>query len=363
MTRRLLALFTILAAIHAALPTASARTVCAADSAILWTGRTAVSPEGQVRFNYPGVSARVRFSGPSLTMETSPESGYWVIEVDTLPMRKVYAGPGVTSIAVAENMADTIHEARVIYAVEGYEYKPVVKSFEANEFLAPPARPTLRIEFIGNSITCGYGTEAEGGDTHFSYETENHTLAYPFLAAEALKAEAHIVARSGMGVYRCYNGPRSGSKTELLPIEYERTMVYDSITPWDFKSWQPDIVCINVGTNDLSCSNYDLELFEKAMTDFTEQVRRLNPGAKLILLTGPMLGGQALEDARAVLDRVAGHHADVYRFDLTPQDGSLGYGADYHPSAAQSAQAARELTRFIGYHIMPLLPITPPVCE
>lgn len=346
----------------AALP-AQARMVCAADSAILWTGRTAVSPEGKVRFNYPGVSARVRFAGPSLVMETSPGSGYWMVGVDTVPMHKVFAGPGTDRLTIADNLADTIHEARIVYAVEGYEFKPEVKGFEADSFLTPPARPTLRIEFIGNSITCGYGTEAEDGTVRFSYDTENHTLAYPFLAAEALKAEAHVVARSGMGVYRCYNGPREGSDTELLPLEYERTMVYDPTTPWDFDSWQPDIVCINVGTNDLSCDNYDIALFEKALTDFTERVRSLNPGAKLVLITGPMLGGQALEDARAVLDRVAGHHADVYRLDLTPQDGSLGYGADHHPSAAQSALAARELTRFIAYHIMPLLPITPPVIE
>ena len=36
--------------------------------------------------------------------------------------------------------------------------------------------PERRIEFIGNSITCGYGVESENPSDPFTYETENHFI-------------------------------------------------------------------------------------------------------------------------------------------------------------------------------------------
>ena len=62
------------------------------------------------------------------------------------------------------------------------------------------------------------------------------------------------------------------------------------------------------------------------------------PQAKIVLLTGPMLHGTALEDVKASLDKLAANADNIYRFDMSEQTGELGYGADYHPSAAQAAK-------------------------
>ncbi len=60
-----------------------------------------------------------------------------------------------------------------------------------------------------------------------------------------------------------------------------------------------------------------------------------------------MLQGQPLEDVRGALDRLASRHEGTYRFDMSPQTGELGMGADGHPSARQHARMAEELTKFI----------------
>lgn len=52
--------------------------------------------------------------------------------------------------------------------------------------------PERRIEFIGNSITCGYGVESENPSDPFTYETENHFYTYAARTARALKAQ-HLV--------------------------------------------------------------------------------------------------------------------------------------------------------------------------
>ena len=37
----------------------------------------------------------------------------------------------------------------------------------------------------------------------------------------------------------------------------------------------------------------------------------------------------------------------VYRFDMSPQTGALGYGADYHPSRRQANKMAKELSAYL----------------
>lgn len=321
--------------------------VNAADHRIVWTGRTVVTPDSSVRFNFPGVAARVRFEGPSLTMATSPGSGYFMVEVDSAAPRKVFFGPGDSVMVIADSLGAGVHDALVAYAVEGYEFKPVVRSFTAGGFGQAERPKGPKIEFIGNSITCGYGTEAQSGDIRFSYETENHTLSYAWLTARVLDAEANVVSRSGIGIYRNFNGPIEGDTVGTMPLEYDRALIYEPEPMWDFARFRPDIVCINLGTNDSSTRNYDISRFESACASFVDHVREKNPSAKIVLLTGAMMRDKELADISGVLDRVAAGRPEVYRFDMTPQDGTLGYGADYHPSALQARKMAQELTAYL----------------
>ena len=124
-------------------------------------------------------------------------------------------------------------------------------------------------------------------------------------------------------------------------------MLYDPSQPWDFTSFRPHIICINLGTNDTSLNDYDIDLYEAAMGSFIDHVRTVNPGAMVVLLTGSALTGERLSDVKGALDRVAASRSGVYRFDMSPQTGELGYGADWHPSAAQHQRMASELLPFL----------------
>ena len=70
------------------------------------------------------------------------------------------------------------------------------------------------------------------------------------------------------------------------------------------------------------------------------------------MLTGCMLWGERLENVKKVLDEVvskvnADGDNEVYRFDMSPQTGALGYGADYHPSRRQANKMAKELSAYL----------------
>lgn len=321
------------------------------DPGILYMGRILRTDSTAPTFTYPGTTAMLNFEGSSIAMAASPGSGQFMVEIDSLAPFKINFTPSDSLITLADSLGEGAHSLRVTYAIEGYEKHPEFRGFvisgPGSKLLPAPERPKLRIEFIGNSITCGYGTEADSGDTHFSYDTENHTLSYAYLTARALDADFNVVARSGIGMYRSYNGPREGTPDNRIPAEYDRTLIYDPAHYWDHRSFRPDIICINLGTNDTSVDNYDITLFEEAYKKFLAHLHLLQPQAKIVLLTGPMLHGKPLEDVTAVLDSLAEGKDYVYRFDMSEQTGELGYGADYHPSRAQAAKNAIELTAFL----------------
>ena len=137
-----------------------------------------------------------------------------------------------------------------------------------------------------------------------------------------------------------------------MTTEYEYTNLYDRSERWDFRRFQPQVVCINLGTNDLSTNNYDPRLLTDAYRRFLRQVRGHNPKAKIVILCGSMLGGKELDTARRTLNDVVDEarkagDTDVYRFDFTPQNGDIGYGASWHPSLWQHQKMAGELTAFL----------------
>ena len=289
-------------------------------------------------------------------MIAKPGSGYFMAQIDEAePFKVAFRGNRDSLVTLATALADGAHTVKLMFCMEGYEMKPDFRGFVIDSeasLLAPPALPERRMEFIGNSITCGYGNESILRSDHFEYETENHYFSYAQITTRNLQAMAHVVARSGIGVYRSYDGPKSGTPDNVMTTEYEYTNLYDRSEQWDFSRYQPDVVCINLGTNDLSTNNYDVDLLRQAYKRFLTQVRSHNPRARIVYLCGSMLGGKELDIARHTLDDVVDEARkngdnEVYRFDFSPQTGSLGYGADSHPSLRQHQLMAEELTTFL----------------
>ena len=326
------------------------------DKNIQYIGRICFQNPQRPRFTYPGTQINARFTGTSLKLWAKPRSGYFMAQIDQAePFKVSMMGERDSVVTLATALPQGEHTVRLMYVIEGYELKPEFRGFildQGASLLPPPPLPGRTIEFIGNSITCAYGNESVKESDHFEYETENHYLGYAQMTCRQLEAYAHIVARSGIGVYRSYGGPKTGTPDNVMTAEYEFTNLYDRTERWDFSRYQPQLVCINLGTNDLSTNNYDVKLFQQAYCRFVSQVRSHNPNAKILLLCGSMLNGKELEVCRRVLDEVAADAKkngdnQVYRFDFTPQTGNLHYGADWHPSLWQHQKMAAELTAYI----------------
>lgn len=334
----------------------SGHVINADDPGIQYVGRVDFTNPQRPAFNFPGTEIRANFEGTSLKMIARPMSGYFMVSIDSCEAFKVSLNcPADSVVTLATALRDGRHSVRIAYAMEGLDTHPEFWGFvlyNECDILRPTALPDRRIEFIGNSITCAYGVESTEKTAPFEYATENHFYSYATRVSDALGAIHTSISRSGIGVYRNYGDARTGSR-DCMPQEFRNTLFADSTRHWDYSRWQPDVVCINLGTNDFSTDNYDAALYEQAYRKFLAQVRGVYPKAKIILLSGPMLGEKENSIEKAVLDKLqkeSRKHGDknVYRFDFTPQTGDLGYGASYHPSYRQQQKMADELTPFIS---------------
>lgn len=318
---------------------------------ILYIGRTFTNDSMDIEFNYPGVTAMLNFEGTGLSMSAKPGSGQFMVEIDNDEAYKINFTDSTSTIVLADSLAEGQHSARIAYAIEGHEKLPEFRGFEifgpGAKLLPSPERPELKLMFIGNSITCGYGTEADSAQVHFSFENENHTLSYAYLIARALKADFHMIARSGIGMYRSYGGDIKGTPGNRMPDLFDRTLYYSPDHEWDHSSFQPAIICINLGTNDTSLELFDNELFEEKYNEFLDHLREVYPSSKIVVLNGPMLNGEWLEKVKASLDKVSEGRENVYRFDFSPCTGDLGYGADWHPSKGQHERMRDELLPYL----------------
>ena len=303
------------------------------DPKIQYTGRISFANPERPAWNFPGIQIVAAFEGTSLRMLAKPRSGYFMAQIDQAEPFK--------------------------------EFFPEFWGFvldEGRQLADPPVLPSRKIEFIGNSITCGYGNEGLKKEEGFDYATENHYYSYASITARNLKAQHWVVARSGIGAYRNYGEAKTGSPGSCMPMQYEYTgyawkpELRQEATflseKWNFSRYQPDVICINLGTNDTSTNNYDLDLLKQGYQKLLKQVRDHNPKAKIVFLSGSMLYNKELQEVKQLLDEVtaeahkAGDKA-IYRFDMEPISGEEFYGNDYHPNIYEDEKMATELTAYL----------------
>ncbi|MDB5218712.1 MAG: Endoglucanase precursor [Myxococcaceae bacterium] len=318
------------------------------------------------RFAWSGSSFAVRFTGPSLTMRlraapletaahetATPYSvrvdGRAPVVVDVSASRERYElATGLDPVQPHDVVVTREAEAHAgVHELLGVDLGP------DGRFL-PPRERKLRIEVIGDSITCGYGVL--GADAHcgFTFATERASEAYAARLGNALDADVTTVCWSGRGVIRNYDGSTTGTMPEL----FERTLPEDPPVPWSFAAAPPpDAVVINLGTNDFLGGEgrpLDLAAFEDAYVRFARRVREVHPRAALFITTSPMLHaeptpsgpGTVKELARTRLEHVVARRTaegdrqiELVQLD----DTSEHWGCDYHPDVAMNVAIAARL--------------------
>lgn len=228
---------------------------------------------------------------------------------------------------------------------------------DSDRLCPPPAAGQRRMEIIGDSITCGYGVEAEGEWVPFHTATENPTKSYSMLTARALDAEVNLVSWSGNGITSGYVEETATAPSDkwLMPEVYQYTDISGSEKlyggdegkweKWDFSRFVPDVILINLGTNDCSwCKDIRerKDCFREQYVKFLQYVRDSNPEAQILCMLGTMDQRllKELEEAVRIFAETRGDSA-VHFLTLPPQDPADGYGADWHPCPHTHRETAK----------------------
>jgi lysophospholipase L1-like esterase len=307
----------------------------------------------------------------------------WIsIVINAAVVSRLMLTAGRCWICVFRGMGEeAVKNVRVVKDVQAMSSDPncslqihAVKS--DGEFFPVEEKP-YRFEFIGDSITSGEGAIGAKTETDWVPMFFSAIDNYSYMTAEALNAEYRIVSQSGWGVltgwdnnphtnipeyYEKVCGVLSGEKNEALGAFKEN----------DFDSWQPDVVVVNLGTNDKgafyspeykdevtgethkqrlnedgSFNEEDLKAFEKAAENFLFKLRKYNKNSHIIWAYG-MIGIEMMPAIYGAVDTYTRKTGDkrVSVFQL-PNITAETTGARNHPGKSAHEKAARELSGYI----------------
>lgn len=227
--------------------------------------------------------------------------------------------------------------------------------------IKPAADKAHKIEFIGDSITCGYGVDDEDQNHHFETSTEDCTKAYAYKTAQLLDADYSLVSYSGYGIISGYTDSGKKVPAQQVPKYYEKLAFthskgFGKIKPdtldWDFSLFQPEAVVINLGTNDASYTGSDTERKEDYVTSyvkFLKTIREKNPGARIYCTLGIMdsrLNSSVEEAAKAYTDETGDDNIRTFLFKMQDAQND-GLAADWHPTEKTHQKSAEALADFI----------------
>lgn len=309
-----------------------------ADNAnIQYFGRFNHSNTKRVVFDWSGVYIRASFQGTSCAIRLEDSSNLYAVTIDDgLPVGLTTDTSDVYTVAT--ELADTVHTIQIDKRTEAFVGKAEFLGFvldKGKTLVEPEPVPDRRIEFIGNSITCGYGVEAPGATSSFSPETENATLSYAALVGRSLNADYRMIAYSGRGVVRNY-GDANQTSSEPMPALYDRTCCADATPAWDFTSWVPQVVVINLGTNDFSTQPHpDKDVFQQAYTQLITRVQAQYANVTIFCICGPMIGAPCSTYIEETVGQCQQNNANNKIYYI-PVKASLmtstDWGADWHPN-------------------------------
>jgi lysophospholipase L1-like esterase len=336
------------------------------QATIHYLGRFDTRDPAGPRFAWPGTAITATFQGTGIQATLSDTGSNYLVAVIDGGVPSAIATSGASkTYTLASNLPSGQHTLVLTKRTEAnVGVEQLLALTPQGGALVPSPDPfTRRIEYVGDSITCGYGDLGDGPNCHFSPETEDETVAYGSLGAAALDAQQTVTAYSGKGMYREYGG----STTNQMPVLFNLTLPDDPTSTWDFTTPPPDLVVINLSSNDFATGDPG-NAFVQAYSTFLQTLRQRYPNAYVLCvlaatmdepnrtiaagyIQGVVDQARSAGDARVSTLQIPGDAGTFFGF--ATQLPSDGYGCDYHPSVTtqqlMGTQLAAAIPPIVGW--------------
>ncbi len=313
-----------------------------------FTGRIEKSDPEWPRLYQPGIYLEAAFAGESCKIIVRDQQlwgenqNYLQVVLDGQSTRIQTKG-ALDTIEISVEIKKDFHHLLICKNTEANIGWIEIGGLICKELVPLPPSPSRKMEFIGNSITCGASSDISGipcgkGKWH---DQHNAYLSYGPLTARELNASWHLSSVSGIGLIHSCCG-----MDVLMPQVFDNIDMRGDSILWDFKRYQPDVVTICLGQND---GIQDEDEFCKAYLLFLSGLRKTYPKAELICLTSPMANEELkryLEKNLSIIVETMHKNGDL-KVDKFFFRGNYTNGCDYHPDLADHAAISKELTPFI----------------
>lgn len=317
---------------------------------IRFIGRFDMTDPKAPRFAWSGSAIATRFHGTGMTVRLKEETGknHFHVILDGEPKSVVKLDPKNETYLLAKDLPEGPHDLVLYKRTEARAGEVAFLGFEPQgpnaKLLPVPPAPDRRIEFIGDSITTGFGIEGPGPACGYNPHEQNEYMTYAGISARELKADHVTLAWSG--------------KTIL-----EMTEMWDRVLPgrpdskWDFQKWTPHAVVLNIGTNNFALADPGEERFVRLYTQLVGRVRKTYPDAFIVCILGPMLTDiypenhhnltQAKKYMKVAVAKLKADDKKLEYLELAEQKHSDGLGCGYHPGPKTQKMNAERLTALL----------------
>lgn len=318
------------------------------DVHIHYTGRVDFSNPQLPRFWQPGVYIETKFTGTDCFIIVRDEElwgnkhNYLEVVVDDKPIR-LQTRSKQDTILVAKHLKAGIHTLLICKNTEANIGFLEFVGILCKKLVKPSPKPSRKIELIGNSITCGTGSDQSVMPCGKGIWEDQHNayLSYGAVTARSLKAQYHLSSVSGIGLlHSCCN------MDIIMPQVFDKVSMRNNAVEWNFNNYQPDVVTICLGQND---GVQDAALFCNKYISFIKQLRGYYPKAQLLLLSSPMADASLAAFMKSSLTAVKKKINDEGDKKVNTYFFSKQYyhGCDGHPDLEEHRQIAAELTAAI----------------
>jgi hypothetical protein len=233
----------------------------------------------------------------------------------------------------------------MVKATESMEGTTQILGFQLNNggTLLPVSPAAHRMEVIGDSISCGANNEGTMKDPA-GPAISNAYYTYGAITARNIDADYDCIAWSG----------KTMDSVHGMPAIYGK-IVPDNSTSWDYTKWIPDVIVINLSTNDMMSKMPDEASWTDNYEKFIAQLRGYYPDAKIYCLTSPMLidaHGNKHTLSKTFISKVvddvhAAGDKKVYLVDVAEMPYPDGVGGAWHPNIKTHQAMADTLTAAI----------------
>lgn len=332
------------------------------NSNIQYEGRIEKSDAAYLYWS--GSAARIRFNGSGLSAVLQDFNGqnYFSVIIDGDVSKKIRIDSAKKLYKLVEGLAPGEHVVELFKGTQiNKEYNRGFTKFFGFQLdgkatlLSAPKVKKRKIEFYGNSITCGHAIEDSAGNDSGASVFENNYLSYAALTARHFNAQYHCIAESGIGLI-------AGFRKEIMPEIYDLLNPFDSLSRWSFKKYTPDIVVVNLLQNDEAVLGqpqseaYKRRLGNRRLTNdeiisayqsFIQKIRDHYPNANIICVLGNMSitkagsvwPGYVKQAVAGLHDKKIFYHFFEYK------------GTPKHPLIKDHEAMAASLINFIGKNI------------